>query len=333
LKMDFYVVAVCVDPSPEFDPQHWLARILQTLPYTQLLAYYPNILRQWLYLVHKDYHALPTRKEEMNEYHRFLEEWSETEKSNKFNDQNSGFQVEEKQKNAIIPLPRGQYDMVHQSLNDKDFNLMWIDPDYTSDEYLLSRAPILLAVKYNKSSVVSLLHLILSCLYVTLPNQEALVSHPDVQKFAQAYPLYFKTNRDLFGGPADHSTSVFTQVFQTGYHLLAFPLSVVPALKTGDYQELDRLLHPPDPNDSVIRKETFLTLAIYTLTLAHKMSPDIQSQVLDKIQQLAEQSQVELPAEAIEKVKRGYVCPPMKLLENVMDYQSGRFQVALVKQR
>ncbi|KAJ1644260.1 hypothetical protein IWQ61_010438 [Dispira simplex] len=330
--MDLFVIALFEENNAYDKPSGilWLLKsVLSKLPPKKLLPYVEVILKQWGYIIHKDYQAAPGPEVRSDDDIEGLKESSsgqphvvngseETSCNQNVNPGQLGLHFFEGQLNNVHPMSNGK------------FKITWVDIFKTSDLELLRWSPYLLMLKHGKFfDMRPVYDIVWEALAEYLLKGPCSVLEP----VAKSYPIYFHSDVDNSSTQLDESRSVWYKNVCRLITVMGPILSLAVPLLHGDYDKFKKTFGQlVDGLPSSDKAKKHYVSFFYFIT--QQLIPDLQGNVKEVLSELLDEKEFnELKSfYEIKRSKNQLKSPPdFKVLEClVRRVNNGQVEVALV---
>ncbi|KAJ1649186.1 hypothetical protein IWQ61_009646 [Dispira simplex] len=232
IGMDLFVTALCEKNSDSGKPSVSINQLLdklKELPPKKLLPYVEGILKQWGYIIHKDYQAAPGPEVRSEEDIEGPKESSSGQSHVVNGSEETGRNQNVNQGQLGLQFPKGQFNKVVHPMSDNQFQVQWVNIFEASDLDLLRLSPYFLMFKHGKFFD---LHLVYKKIWQVLT--EYLLKGPGsvLKPVAKSYPQYFHTDVDSFSSSVDEPKSVWGKSIHYLISIMGSPFSrAVPPLE------------------------------------------------------------------------------------------------------
>ncbi|KAJ1642403.1 hypothetical protein IWQ61_010627 [Dispira simplex] len=282
IGMDLFVTALCEKNSDSDEPSESVNQLLnklKELPPKKLLPYVDGILKQWGYIIHKEYGAAPGREVCSDTLIQALDEWySGKSNAGKGSTKTHGA-LDQYQRKSYLQFPNSQFKEISLSMSDAQFQIKWVDIFETSDLDLLKWSPYFLMFKYGK-------FLQLRCVYQfiwgVLPQNLLKGPGSVLELVEKAYPLYFRTDVNIFNASVERLNSVWAMNFYLLISTMDAFFSLLILLLSKDYEKLGKALSlltdASQPSPVKAKKKN----ALFLYSMAQAFPQPIQDEV-DKV--------------------------------------------------
>ncbi|KAJ1659820.1 hypothetical protein IWQ61_001158 [Dispira simplex] len=333
IGMELFVIALCEKNSDSDEPSdsiRLLTAALSELPPKKLLPYVEGILKQWGYIIHKDYQAalgpevrseidIEGPKESSSGQSHTVNDSEETGHNQNVNRGPLGLHYFKDQSNNVQPM------------SDNQFEVTWVDIFKASDLDLLRRSPLLLMFKHEKFFDLRRVYL---NVWEALP--QGLLKGPGsvLEPVATSYPIYFHSGVDNSGAQVDESNSVWHKNICFLLAAMGAPFSLAVPLLHGDYDRLRKTLGllKDDAQSQPDKVKKDIAYALYFMT--QKLIPNVQdkvNQVLTEFLGEGEFNEMEAGIKKKGEYTKWFENPLLKIMQNlVRGVDNGKVEVAIV---
>ncbi|KAJ1967984.1 hypothetical protein IWQ62_001523 [Dispira parvispora] len=268
-KMDLFVQSLCEVGNDYDEPSETVWRLLAALSKLspeKLVPYAADILKQWGYIIHKDYQSMPERKATSDEEIQDMEEWLSIRPYLMEESGETNRTLDESQKKSTLQFPKGHFDRDVHPMTDEQFEVKWVHIQEKPDLELLRLSPYFLMFKHGKFLQLRFLYL-----YVWgILRQEQLIKGPGsvLEPVAEAYPFYFYTDRNIFGTPVGTFKSVWNLNSHELIGTMSVPFSLAVPLLHNDCEKLMEILrlHTSGSDFTADLAKKDIALLLYSMT-------------------------------------------------------------------
>ncbi|KAJ1962995.1 hypothetical protein IWQ62_003356 [Dispira parvispora] len=273
----FFANAVCAENIPDEDSKRAVVESFKDLTPAQQLTFFTQDINQTMYLVYLDYHDIPNRLNEVEEFRQRREKWLQVNPYSVYGVEQDDTTLDERQKKAFFMFPKGQYDVGVTPFGRNPFKTAWTNLNNLDDNTLLRRSPLLFALRRKKWSIA---------LALTEQLSQVLRSHelgtelnePRCKTFIDAYPLYFRDDVNMFGSPVKYAKSILLQNLDFMYSEIITYLLIAELLKNGQYESLDHFFKADSNVGGTIAKVSRRDKAMKAYAISKQLSPMIHSE-------------------------------------------------------
>ncbi|KAJ1649465.1 hypothetical protein IWQ61_009458 [Dispira simplex] len=332
IGMELFVIALCEKNSDSDEPSdsiRLLTAALSELPPKKLLPYVEGILKQWGYIIHKDYQAalgpevrseidIEGPKESSSGQSHIVNDSKETGHNQNVNRGPLGLHYFKDQSNNVQPM------------SDNQFEVTWVDIFKASDWELLKLSPYFLLFKHGK---LLQLRPVYENIWKVLTK--GLLKGPDsvLEPVAKSYPLYSHSGVDNSGAQVDESNSVWGKNIRYLLTVMDATFSLAVPLLREDYDKLQETLRllANDVQSQPDKAKMNIAYLLYFIT--QKLNPNVEERVNEVLTEfLGEGEFNKMKAGIDEQHEAGLVfeLPPLEILQNLLRLKNGQVEVAIV---
>ncbi|KAJ1653431.1 hypothetical protein IWQ61_006446 [Dispira simplex] len=282
IGMDLFVIALCEKNSDSDEPgkpsesvNRLLAELKKLSP-EKLLPYVVGILKQWAYIIHGEYGAVPNREVCPDTLIQALDEWYSGKPNGGKDSRKTHGALDEYQRKSYLQFPNSQFEEIALPMSDDQFKVTWVDIFKTPDWELLQLSPYFLMVKHRK--FLQLRH-VYQYIWGVLPQD--LLKGPDsvLEPVKESYPLYFRTDVNIFNAPVQELNSVWAMNFYLLISTMDTFFSLLVPLFHKDYDKLEKtlslLMDASEPSTDKTKKKN----ALFLYSMAWAFPESVQDKV------------------------------------------------------